>query len=108
MMVRMAFLTLESQQTSRLSSPTESARASLMGLKAMSVAGLGGRVVRAVRWMRRVVAVRYLQCGEREKMLLEALQSQKETTPLSQLGWQLGERMDGQHLVPSREGRTSE
>ena len=32
--------TLESQQTRRLSNPTERARASLMGLKARSVAGL--------------------------------------------------------------------
>ena len=66
------FLEEGSQQTSFLSRPTESRRLALIGLKAMSLAG--------ARW------------GLKLKTFLLVLQSQKESTPLSQLaarreGW---------------------
>ena len=59
------FLVLVSQQTSFLSSPTDKARVSLIGLKVMAVTGA--------------------QWGVRLNMFLLELQSQNDMTPLSQL-----------------------
>ena len=64
-MLKITFLVFVSQQTSLLSSPTDKARVSLMGLKVMAVAGA--------------------QWGVKLKIFLLALQSQNEITPLSQL-----------------------
>ena len=76
--VMTVLLAVGSQQTSFLSRPTESSRLALMGLKEMSLAG--------ARW------------GLRLKMFLLVLQSQNESTPLSQLaarkdGWKEGKLM---------------